>query len=361
MSGIPELLDMWLGSTRPVILIGAGGRKAASEIIHFAENWDIPILTTWFAIDTIEWTHPLFIGRPGIVATRASNNALQGCDLLISIGARLDPNTIAFQYDKLAPRAKKVLVDVDLSEALKIPNLDLYIHMDSLKFIQELSKHEFISYKEWLKQCIAWKYKFGPEGNSTTYQLCEELSKSLSSNDVLVLDTAGGAGGTIFPAFFKQPEGLRVILSSCGLGSMGGGIPAAIGVALASKKRVVLVEGDGSFCQCMQELEVIHRLNLNIVIFIVENGGYASTRSSEMRAFGRISEGRSFPDIRLISSAFGIQTDAIEHFIDAVDIILKEDGPRMVLVRAPEEELAFPRVLFDGKGSLSNMAPYEVK
>ena len=358
MSGIPELLDMWMGTTRPTILMGAGARKCAPEIISFAEKWNIPILTTWNAIDLIEWEHPLFIGRPGIVATRAANNALQGCDLLLSIGARLDPNTIAFQYDKLAPRAKKVLIDIDLSEALKIPNLDLFIHMDSLKFITELTKHEFRDYSEWLKQCSFWKKTMVAEMDSTTFHLCEALGQSISSEDVLVLDTAGTAGGTIFPAFFKNKKGLRVVLSSCGLGSMGAGIPAAIAVSLASKKRVVLIEGDGSFCQCMQELEVIKRLNLNIVIFIIENGGYASTRSSEMRAFGREGQGRSFPDIVKIGQAFGITTPT---FPQPVSYWLRpeHDFPQLIVIRSPKEELALPRVLFDGKGSLSNMFPYE--
>ena len=357
MSGIPELLDMWLGSTRPIILMGSGARKASSEIISFAEQWNIPILTTWNAIDLIEWEHPLFIGRPGIVATRAANNALQGCDLLLSVGARLDPNTIAFNYDKLAPRSKKVLVDIDMNEALKIPNLDLYIGMDSLKFIQEISKHEFGFYADWLIQCQSWKSKFGPEGNTTTFQLCEELGKSLTSDDVLVLDTSGTGGGTIFPAFFRQPKGLRVILSSCGLGSMGAGIPSAIGATLSSNKRVVMVGGDGSFCQCMQELEVVKRLNLNIIMFIIENGGYASTRSSEMRAFGRIGEGRSFPNINQIFVAFDIS--CCHYNPISMDYYLRQTDPTGVMVHAPLEELATPRVLFDGKGSLSNMFPYE--
>jgi acetolactate synthase-1/2/3 large subunit len=360
MSGVPELLDMWLGSQRPIILLGAGARKASPEIIAFAEKWRIPILTTWNAIDLIEWDNSLFIGRPGIVATRGSNFAIQGCDLLLSIGARLDPGTIAFKYENLAPRAKKVLVDVDLSEALKIPNLDLFIHMDSLQFIQELAKHEFTQYSDWLKRCQEWKQTYGLEGNTATYQLCDELGKVLTSDDVLVLDTAGGAGGTIFPAFFKNKKGLRVVLSSCGLGSMGGGIPVAIGVVLASGKRVVLVEGDGSFCQCMQELEVVKRLNLNIVMFIVENGGYASTRSSEMRAFGRVSEGRTFPNIASIVSAFDIGVYDYDFLFELggntpVDEIV---GPFAIIVSAPHEELALPRVLFDGKGRLDNMYPY---
>jgi acetolactate synthase-1/2/3 large subunit len=267
------------------------------------------------------------------------------------------PNTIAFKYENLAPRAKKVLVDIDLSEALKIPNLDLFIHMDSLKFIQELGKHDFISYEEWLKKCQGWKAQYGPEIDTTTVQLCKDLGRSLTSDDVLVLDTAGGAGGTIFPAFFKNAKGLRVILSSCGLGSMGAGIPAAIAVSLASQKRVILIEGDGSFCQCMQELEVIHRLNLNIIIFIIENGGYASTRSSEMRAFGREGQGRSFPNISHIA-ALGFDICCCNYNPMSMDYYLKQVEPMVVVVHAPHEELALPRVLFDGKGRLDLMFPY---
>lgn len=358
MSGVPELIEMWLGSVRPIILMGAGARKASDKIICFAQKWDIPILTTWNAIDLIEWEHPLFIGRPGIVATRAANNALQGCDLLLSIGARLDPNTIAFKYDKLAPRAKKILVDIDLNEALKIPNLDLHIRKDSLEFIKELDKHEFQSYRDWLKQCTAWKHTFGPERDTTSFQLCRKLGEVLTEKDVLVLDTSGNESGTIFPAFFKQPKGMRVILSSCGLGSMGGGLPAAIGVSLASNKRVVMVGGDGSFCQYIPELEVLHRLNLDITMIIIENGGYASTRNSELRAFGRTGEGRSFPDISEIVHAFGLPSyDGYE--TDSIDIFLKSRGPQVIVVHAPHEEPIFPRVLFDGKGSLDNMAEYK--
>jgi acetolactate synthase-1/2/3 large subunit len=139
---------------------------------------------------------------------------------------------------------------------------------------------------------------------------------------------------------------------------MGGGIPAAISIALASGKRTILISGDGSFCQCMQELEVIHRLNLNIVIFVIENGGYASTRSSEMRAFGRVSEGRSFPDIQAVVEAFDIPVVFCQDVVDLEPWVIRAIGPKVFVIDAPQEELAFPRVLFDGKGSLSNMAPY---
>jgi acetolactate synthase-1/2/3 large subunit len=138
---------------------------------------------------------------------------------------------------------------------------------------------------------------------------------------------------------------------------MGAGIPSAIGVSLASNKRVVMVGGDGSFSQCMQELEVIHRLNLNIVMFIIENGGYASIRSSEMRAFGRTARGRTFPDAFKIGHAFSIPTRDYEFALKAS--MMK--GPQIIIVHAPDEEIIAPRVLFDGKGSLSDMYPYEDK
>jgi acetolactate synthase-1/2/3 large subunit len=360
MSNTAELIEVWDGILggiqRPIILMGAGARKASSEIVAFAEKYQIPILTTWNAIDLIARDNPLFIGRPGIVATRAANFAVQGCDLLLSVGARLDVSTIAFEYEKFAPNAIRVMVDIDKNETMKIPNLDLFINMDSLKFIQELNEHEFVPRRDWLKKCQDWKSEYGSEGKTTTFQLCETLSNALTSDDVIVFDNAGSAGGSIFPAFFKQKKGQRVIMSSCGLGSMGGGIPSAIGVALASKKRIILIEGDGSFCQCMQELEVIKRLNLNITMFIIENGGYASIRSSEMRAFGRVGEGLSFPIINRIASAFDI---CYSHYNPlSINYYLKQTDPMVVVVHAPGDEFPIPRVMFDGKGSLENMYPY---
>jgi acetolactate synthase I/II/III large subunit len=356
MSDVIELIQKLSEIQRPVILMGAGARGAASDIIRFAKERDIPILTTWNAIDLIDWDNPLFIGRPGIVATRAANFAVQECDLLLSIGARLAVSTIAFEYEKFAPNAIKVLVDIDRGEAMKIPNLDMFINMDSFEFIRELSEHEFISYLDWLEKCQEWKSEYGLEGKTTTFQLCETLSNVMTPDDVIVFDNAGSAGGSIFPAFFKQKKGQRVIMSSCGLGSMGGGIPSAIGVALASKKRTILIEGDGSFCQCMQELEVIKRLNLNITMFIIENRGYASIRSSEMRAFGRVGEGLSFPIINRIASAFDI---CYSHYNPlSINYYLRQTDPMVVVVHAPGDEFPIPRVMFDGKGSLENMYPY---
>jgi acetolactate synthase-1/2/3 large subunit len=359
MLGIDKLVGFLSESQRPLILMGQGARRTSSDIIAFAERFDIPIETTWPAMDLIEWEHGLFIGRPGIVATRAANTTLQECDLLISIGARLDPSTIAFRYDKLAPKAKKVLVDVDPSEALKIPNLDLFVEGDASHFIEEVS-HKVSSVSQmshkWLETCQELKAQHRMESDTASYQLCNALGDALTSDDVLVLGCSTMAVA-IFCAFFKNKKGQRIILSSCGLGSMGSAIPVAIGASLASGKKVVCIEGDGSFFQNVQELEVVNRFKLDITFFVINNGGYASIRNSEERAFGRHAEGMTFPDVCKVASAFGIKSTKTSSPKIAGEVW--KSGGNLVELIVPKDEVLIPRVnAMDVGGGLSNMYPY---
>lgn len=362
MSKIKELVSLLKVSTKPIILMGGGARDASKEIILFAVLHDIPIQTTWNAIDVISWEHTHFVGRPGIIAPRGANFSIQNCDLLIAIGARLDPSTIAFKYEKFAPKAKKVLVDIDSGEAKKIPNLDLFIHTTAMKFIKDLEDNKIeYKYTDWLKQCQEWKSKYTLEGKTVSYELLNNLSDNMSSDDILVLSTTGMVGGSIFPSGFRQKSGQRIILSSCGLGSMGAGTPSAIGVAIASGKKVVCVDGDGSFMQNVQELEVVFRLHLPITFFVVRNGGYASIRNSEQRAFGRLagadmSSGLTLPLIVNIAEAFSIQSYVYEP--KRIKEYLSNE-PKVIEVLAPHDELLIPRVLPDGRGSLEDMWPYE--
>ena len=336
MNRVAELLEV---SKRPLILLGAGARQAAPKIIEFAERFGIPMETTWNAVDLVPFDYPLFVGRPGIVATRGSNMAIQKCDLLIAIGARLDQPTIAYDYYKFAPNAKKVMVDVDISESLKIPNLDVFIHEDARKFIDELSKFEFSQVDSvWSALCKGWKSD-RLEGTTTTYQLMDELSTDLPEDEIIVMD-CGCMAVNIFCAGFRNKAGQRFIMSSCGLGSMGAAISVAIGASIASDRHVTCIGGDGSFVQNIQELEVAERLKLPITFIVIDNNGYASIRNSEMRAFGRTKGSETIPNIScLVSSAF-----------PWCDICI---------VDVEEDELPIPRVMFDGRGCLEDMFPYE--
>lgn len=318
---------------KPLFLLGAGARESASEIVAFAEKYGIPMETTWNAVDLVPYDHPLFVGRPGITATRGSNLCIQNCDTLIALGARLDPLTIAYKYDKFAPNAYKELVDIDIAEGLKFPVHIGFKHMDCGEYIRRLQPLE--SSAEWLTQCQEWK-KTRLEGTTPTYELMSLLSDTLPDDAILVVGCSSIAVN-VFCAGFRNKKGQRYIMSSCGLGTMGAGLPVAVGVAIASGKRVTLVESDGSLMQNVQELETIHRLNLPIDIYILNNGGYASIYSSEMRAFGRTARLESIPDLNKVASAFGVPIHVI---------------------KTPIDEPLKPRVMFDGRGCLEDMWPY---
>lgn len=138
---------------------------------------------------------------------------------------------------------------------------------------------------------------------NTTYELCEELSNTLRDDDLLIV----GSSCMAVRIFGKHYHGkAKMIESNAAQGSMGATIPLSIACSLAGAKRVVCVDGEGSFMQCIAELEVVHRHNLNIEFIVIENGGYASIHNSEKRWFGRTSDGATFPDIEAIGRAFGI-------------------------------------------------------
>jgi acetolactate synthase-1/2/3 large subunit len=141
-----------------------------------------------------------------------------------------------------------------------------------------------------------------------TYDLCEELSEHLTADDVLLV----GSSCMAIRIFGKHYHGAaKMHESNRAQGAMGASIPVAIAFALASGKRVVCVDGEGSFCQNIQELEVVRRMNLNITFFVINNGGYASIHNSENKWFGRISEGVTFPDIEKVAYAFGVAVTVI--------------------------------------------------
>ena len=136
-----------------------------------------------------------------------------------------------------------------------------------------------------------------------TYEFCEELSQSLTADDILLV----GSSCMAIRIFGKHYHGAaKMMQSNAAQGAMGASIPVAIAYALATGKRVVCVDGEGSFCECLVELEVVRRMRLNIQFIVIENGGYASIHNSEKRWFGRISEGATFPDIEKLGLAFGV-------------------------------------------------------
>ncbi len=181
------------------------------------------------------------------------------------------------------------------------------------------------------------------------YVFIEELSKAMKEDDLLIPGSAGAAAEITMQAF-KVKNGQRVF-NFPGLGSMGFGIASAIGVCIASGRRTICIEGDGSFAMNTQELETIRRLNLPIKIFVLNNGGYASIRNTQRNYFKRLTgcdlvSGVSLPNIGTIADAYGIEWDIIrenEHIDHWIKQALEIEGPYIVEVMVNPDQQTMPR------------------
>jgi acetolactate synthase-1/2/3 large subunit len=318
-------------SERPMLLAGNGIRlaRAEKEFLKLVEVLDIPVEATWLAIDLIADDHPLFVGRPGSLAPRGANFALQNSDFLLALGARLDRVITGYSPERFARAAHKVMVDIDPAELAKMgDSIQTKVQADAGEFIRALLRRKGeIQRKDrspWKQRCVDWKVRYPviqaehrkPEGAVSMYHLAEALQDVLPGNTPIVSGSSGSAI-ELFLLALRVKSGQRIFHTTA-LGSMGYGIAASIGVSMANGRcPVVCVDGDGGFQFNIQELETVSRLKLPITFFVLNNGGYASIRASQTNFFGapRIGcsseTGQSLPDITKVAQAYGLQTDVI--------------------------------------------------
>lgn len=353
---------------RPVIIAGQGversnGKEAFRELV---ERLQIPVLLSWIAVELLPYDHPCNLGKPGIVAPRYSNFTMQDSDLIIAIGTRLDSAMIGYNPDDFAPAAKKVIVDIDESELNKFKfRIDLKIQADATAFIKELLKQMKetqldICSSAWLQQCQTWKTKYPvvieefkkDEGAVNPYFFIDTLSDNLADDEVIIPGSSG-AGIDVFWLCIKNRKNQRM-LSTGALGSMGYGIPAAIGACLASGKRTICVEGDGSLQLNIQELASIKGMNLPIKIFINGNGGYLSIMNMQRTHFDGNFVGANgtshlhIPDIVKVAQAYGLKTFEIRTHEEITDVILQAletGGPTLCYVHMKDDMPIQPKVM----------------
>jgi len=305
------------------------------------------------------------VGRPGAVGQRAANFAQQKSDLFLSIGARLDNGQTAYNHRNFAPRAVKIIVDVDPAEIAKLQMpIAVPIAADARGFLTELiacSKgHAFPDWGDWRRRCDSWKKQFpivlesyrSVSGGVHNYVLVETIGRLLKSGDILVPGSSGACSEVTAQAV-PTSKGIRFI-NTHGLGSMGFGVPAALGACLASGgERTVCIDGDGGFPMNAQELAVISRLNLPIKFFILNNGGYNSIRATQINYFNRrfvacdAASGLSFPDSAKTAEACGIayrRIDSQSNLSVEVASILLETGPTICDVAMAAGQFTQPKV-----------------
>lgn len=363
---VGDLLRLLRAAERPVILAGNGIRAAGAveEFRLAVDKLQVPVLTTWLGIDLLPDRDPLFAGRPGSIAPRGANFALQNSDLLVVIGARLDMALTGYAHDKFARGAVRVMVDIDEAEIRKMRMMvHLPIVADARAFIQELNCQlvdaQLPSYLDWVQRCQDWKQRYPvvqPEYRElsdgvSTYCLSEAISQELKAGDIVVSGSSGAAI-ELFLLAFQVKENQRV-LHSRGLGAMGFGLPASIGACLgASRQRTICIEGDGSFQMNVQELETIRRLQLPIKLFVINNNGYASIRSSQENYFQHLvaadtTSGLTLPNLRKIADAYELPWRSITNQVELrrqIRQVLDVPGPVVCEVMAPLEEQRAPRI-----------------
>jgi acetolactate synthase I/II/III large subunit len=364
VSGVIERLNR---AERPLLLIGNGIRLsgAEGEVLDLVCALDIPVAATWVAMDLIGDDHPRFVGKPGTVAARGANFAVQNCDFLLSIGARLDLPVIGWSAAQFARGAHKVMVDVDPGELAKLAEfMDASICADAGAFMREiLRQRAAIKPRDrgaWLAKCADWKARYPIvqaehrvlEGRVSIYHLAEIIGEEAAPEDQVVSGNSGSAI-EIFLLAYQARRGQRVF-HAAGLGAMGFAIPAGIGVCVASaQKRTICVDGDGGFQLNIQELATVAHHRLPIKFFVLNNNGYASIRASQANFFGEASIGCSeatgvrLPDFKKVAHAYGLACAEIEDQRDLreqVRRVLRMPGPVVCDVKVIPDEVRAPRV-----------------
>lgn len=361
-----KIIDELNHASRPVLLAGNGIRlaEAIPEFEKLVDELGIPVLTTWNGIDLIGEDHPLFFGRPGGMGQRYANFVQQNSDFFLSIGARMNLLQTGYNFDGFAREAVKVMVDIDENELHKINvRLQIAVCADAKAFIRCMLKHadriEKRDHSEWIAYARRMKEKYPvvlkkyweQQDEVNTYALLDVITEQMSDNDIYV----SGSSGTCIDVSmqtFRVKKGQRVF-STKGLASMGFGVPATIGACLAgNRRRTVCVNGDGGFQMNIQELETIHRLNLPIKIFVLNNHGYAQIHATQKNIFAGHyvacdeASQLTLSPISDVAAAYRLKTVQIYHndeLKEKVHEVLAYDGPVICEVFVPIDLSAFPK------------------
>lgn len=368
-----EIVEKIRNARRPVILAGTGVRLSGAyeDFLRCIDALQIPVVTAWNAHDLLWDEHPLYCGRPGSVGTRGGNFIVQNSDLLLVLGCRMNIRQISYNYKEFAKNAYKIVVDIDEAELNKptvTVNMKVYADVaDVMKDIADKAS-ETGNHQEWLKWCrdINAKYPaalssyYDKQTPINPYAFIKEFSKGLSEGDKVICGN-GSACVITFQAMQIQ-KGQRLFTNS-GCAAMGYGFPAAIGCAIAEKgKRVICLDGDGSFQMNIQELQTVVYNKLNLKIFILNNNGYHSIRQTQTNLFQPPlvgvcdGNGLSFPSMEKIAYAYGIPYEKIDMLAGVaikVQRILNMEGPVLCEVILDPEQNFEPKlsskVLPDGK------------
>lgn len=337
---------------RPVLYVGGGVGMANAEqqLRKFAAATGMPAVTTLKGIGALDPDSPVYLGMLGMHGTKAANYAVQQCDLLVVVGARFD-DRVTGKLEEFAPEAKVIHLDVDAAEFGKRRSAEVGITQDLKQVLPRLAMT--LAIEPWREHCakMAREYAFRydhPGQPIYAPALLKQLSARLPETSVVACDVGQHQMWVAQHMRFTSP---RNHLSSAGLGTMGFGLPAAIGAKMSRPEdEVVLVSGDGSFMMNVQELGTIRRAQLKVKMVLLDNQRLGMVRQWQELFFdGRYSETilSDNPDFVALAAAFGIPGETItckEEIAPALDRLLASESAYLLHVAISEEENVWPLV-----------------
>ncbi|WP_369546357.1 acetolactate synthase large subunit [Bacillus velezensis] len=359
---IRKLVEAVSSAKKPVILAGAGvlHGKASEDLKNYVEQQQIPVAHTLLGLGGFPADHPLFLGMAGMHGTYTANMALYHCDLLISIGARFD-DRVTGNLKHFAKSAKVAHIDIDPAEIGKIIETQIPVVGDSKIVLQELLKQngkqgQTEEWKQQLSECKEeyplW-YTDNREEGLKPQKLIEYIHQFTNGEAIVATDVGQHQ---MWAAQFYPFRKADKWVTSGGLGTMGFGLPAAIGAQLADRNAtVVAILGDGGFQMTLQELDVIRQLNLPVKVVILNNECLGMVRQwQEIFYEERYSESKfsAQPDFVKLSEAYGIKGVRISSEEEAEEELkkaLSSKEPAVIDVRVAKSEKVFPMIA-PGKG-----------
>lgn len=337
-------------SKRPLVIFGHGVKlaDAEKEALDFVNKTGIPFLVSWGAFDMCGTDHPLRIGSPGVYGDRYANYSIQNADLLISIGSRLDSRQIGGNTTLFSRHSKKIMVDIDDHEITKMGekgiDIDFKINENAKDFLQNVITGKVLDIEEWLAKLKHWKNKYhtekAREGDSVVYDYLGDLFDKIEDDCIIIPDQGGNLVWTMQTA--KLKDGQR-LFTNFGNSSMGFALPAAIGAAIGSGKKIYCIDGDGGFQMNIQELLTVKKYDLPIEIIILNNSGYGIIKQFQDSYFDSRYVATSKSDV------FGDEVDFVK-IAEAYGVKTLRDIP------IPETQKIYPKLEFGN--SLENMTPY---
>ena len=351
---IKKILKQLSKAKKPVLLAGGGisYAEASKELNEFAERYQIPVVTSLLGQGTIATSHPLFLGMGGMHGSFAANIAMTEADFMISIGCRFD-DRLTGNPKTFAKNAKVAHIDIDPAEIGKIISADIPVVGDAKKALQMLLAESTVhnNTEKWIDKVTKDKNRvrsYDKKERVVQPQAVIERIGELTNGDAIVVTDVGQH--QMWTAQYYPYQNERQLVTSGGLGTMGFGVPAAIGAKIANpEKEVVLFVGDGGFQMTNQELAILNIYKVPIKVVMLNNHSLGMVRQWQESFYeGRTSESvfDTLPDFQLMAQAYGIKNykfDNPETIEKDLEVIL-EDVPMFIEVDISRKEQVLPMV-----------------